>query len=135
MVVEKSRDFATHKVRRCEPRGRSTGRERESAFISVILWSLSTSQIQSSSLHILSFTLGREKNTRIYCCYQSSQRSVSVIQQRRREVLPRRGSAASKTAWGASARNSNTLIPQQVFYIQNFLMIIFIQMIYYDISD
>ena len=109
MVVEKSRDFAKYKVRRCVPRGRSTGRERESTFIFVFLWSLSISQIQS-----LSFTRARERKTQIYCCYRSSQRCVSAVPQRRREVLPRRGSAASKTAWGASARNSNTLIPQHI---------------------
>ena len=100
MVVEKSRVFAKHTVRRCVPRGRSTGRERERAFI----WSNPGS---------LSFTRGREKKSQIYCSYRSSQRSVSAVQQRSREVLPHRGSAASKTAWGASARNSKTLIPQQ----------------------
>ena len=51
----------------------------------------------------------RERETHIYCCYRGSQRGVSAVQQRRREVLPRCGSDASKTAWGASARNSNYL--------------------------
>ena len=67
----------------------------------VVLLPRWTGHRSQESNQSLSFTWG----THIYCCYRGSQRGVSAVQQRRREVLPLRGSAASKTAWGASARN------------------------------